>query len=208
MRLVNPFRAELNGVSTWINEALDIITARISTVFSKEHNNDGTHGDMTAESLTVTGETTLDDDLTINANVTVVGTTTAPKTLTVNVDGTNTGRWGTTSGWNIGVFQNRQPIWVGANGTVNGQVGFWRNDSTVLGGTPSPTCVIAVEGGDMTYSNSSTGLHRFISKIALTDGVAAPAAETGYATLYVDTADGDLKVIFGDGTIKTIVTDT
>jgi hypothetical protein len=28
------------------------------------------------------------------------------------------------------------------------------------------------------------------------------------AIIYVDTADGDLKVRFGDGTIKTIVTDT
>ena len=30
----------------------------------------------------------------------------------------------------------------------------------------------------------------------------------GLAQLYVDTADGDLKVKFGDGTVKTIVTDT
>lgn len=42
----------------------------------------------------------------------------------------------------------------------------------------------------------------------LNDGVSAPAAAAGYAKLYVDAADGDLKVRFGDGTIKTIVTDT
>jgi hypothetical protein len=42
----------------------------------------------------------------------------------------------------------------------------------------------------------------------VTDGVTAPAAATGRARIYVDTADGDLKVIFADGTIKTIVTDT
>lgn len=42
----------------------------------------------------------------------------------------------------------------------------------------------------------------------LTDGVSAPAGEVGFAKIYVDTADGDLKVRFGDGTIKTIVVDT
>jgi parallel beta-helix repeat protein len=42
----------------------------------------------------------------------------------------------------------------------------------------------------------------------LVDGITAPATRAGWATLYVDTADGDLKVRFGDGTIKTIVADT
>lgn len=41
----------------------------------------------------------------------------------------------------------------------------------------------------------------------LTDGVSAPSTASGKALLYVDTADGDLKVKFGDGTVKTIVTD-
>lgn len=44
--------------------------------------------------------------------------------------------------------------------------------------------------------------------LALQDGITAPAATAGAAKIYVDTADGDLKVIFGDGTIKTIATDT
>lgn len=42
----------------------------------------------------------------------------------------------------------------------------------------------------------------------LVDGVTAPGAASGYARIYVDSADGDLKVVFGDGTIKTIVTDS
>ncbi len=42
----------------------------------------------------------------------------------------------------------------------------------------------------------------------LTDGVTAPTAVSGIAQIYVDTADGDLKVVFGDGTVKTIVVDT
>lgn len=42
----------------------------------------------------------------------------------------------------------------------------------------------------------------------LADGVTAPGATVGSAKLYVDTSDGDLKVIFGDGVIKTLATDT
>lgn len=42
----------------------------------------------------------------------------------------------------------------------------------------------------------------------LPDGITAPATATGIAWIYVDTADGDLKVKFGDGTVKTLATDT
>jgi hypothetical protein len=42
----------------------------------------------------------------------------------------------------------------------------------------------------------------------LVDGVTAPSTAGGYARIYVDTADGDLKVKFGDGTVKTIATDS
>jgi hypothetical protein len=40
------------------------------------------------------------------------------------------------------------------------------------------------------------------------DGVTAPGTLAGKVSIYVDTADGDLKVKFGDGTVKTIATDT
>jgi hypothetical protein len=41
------------------------------------------------------------------------------------------------------------------------------------------------------------------------DGITAPGASvTGMAGLYIDAADGDLKIRFADGTVKTIVTDT
>ena len=44
--------------------------------------------------------------------------------------------------------------------------------------------------------------------LALEDGVTAPSALSGFAQIYVDTADGDLKIIYSDGTVKTIVVDT
>ena len=40
------------------------------------------------------------------------------------------------------------------------------------------------------------------------DGISEPPTGTGITWIYVDTADGDLKVKFGDGTVKTIATDT
>lgn len=46
------------------------------------------------------------------------------------------------------------------------------------------------------------------SFIYMTDGVTAPSTDSGWGILYIDTADGDLKIKFGDGTVKTIVADT
>ena len=40
------------------------------------------------------------------------------------------------------------------------------------------------------------------------DDVTAPSATAEQAKIFVDAADGDLKIIFADGTTKTIVTDT
>lgn len=56
-----------------------------------------------------------------------------------------------------------------------------------------------------TASPSTLGVN---GDIALVDGMTAPTATSGFAKLYVDSADGDLKIRFGDGTTKTIVTDT
>ena len=44
--------------------------------------------------------------------------------------------------------------------------------------------------------------------LTLLDGVPAPAATAGKASLYVDSADGSLKVIFGNGIIKTVALDS
>lgn len=44
--------------------------------------------------------------------------------------------------------------------------------------------------------------------LKLTDGVTAPAVVEGAAVIYVDAADGDLKVKFSNGIVKTIVIDT
>lgn len=55
-------------------------------------------------------------------------------------------------------------------------------------------------------NGTQTGNRR--GTLKLIDGIAAPTTESGGALIYVDTADGDLKVKFGDGTVKTLATDT
>jgi hypothetical protein len=69
---------------------------------------------------------------------------------------------------------------------------------------------LADDSGDASIACNSVVGSGFLqgTRLRIVDGVSAPAAATGYAQIYVDTADGDLKIIFADGTIKTIVTDT
>lgn len=69
------------------------------------------------------------------------------------------------------------------------------------------TLIVVSSDGDVRIS-SSTGLHINGGSLRLVDGIAAPGSTSGQAKIYVDTADGDLKVVFGDGTIKTIATDS
>jgi len=42
----------------------------------------------------------------------------------------------------------------------------------------------------------------------LLDGVSAPSTASGWAIIYVDGSDGDLKVKFGDGKVTVIAADT
>jgi len=56
-------------------------------------------------------------------------------------------------------------------------------------------------------SGSVKAVYTATSWLDILDGVAAPATVAGWARIYVDSADGDLKIKFGDGTVKTIVTD-
>jgi hypothetical protein len=69
----------------------------------------------------------------------------------------------------------------------------------------------AVNGaaGPLGYFNQLTARGQvFTNVMGLNDGITAPATIVGQASIYVDSADGDLKVKFGDGTVKTIATDT
>ncbi len=65
----------------------------------------------------------------------------------------------------------------------------------------------SVDGG-ATFGTITTLGVKLEASLLLKDGISAPSTLAGYASIYVDTADGDLKVKFGDGTVKTITVDT
>lgn len=61
--------------------------------------------------------------------------------------------------------------------------------------------------GTVSYPNAR--INGIAQNLGIADSpAAAPATVSGVANIYVDPADGDLKIKFGDGTVKTIVVDT
>jgi hypothetical protein len=90
-------------------------------------------------------------------------------------------------------------------------------DLRVYDATDADYLDISLDGADANVACSGVGVLKLTGQtagvqmdgyVAITDGITAPSAITGYAALYVDSADGDLKIIFADGTVKTIVVDT
>jgi hypothetical protein len=71
------------------------------------------------------------------------------------------------------------------------------------GAGPAPS--VRVDGGLGVGSGSRVPP---AGAVMITDGITAPSAVAGGAIIYADAADGDLKVRFGDGTVKTLATDT
>ncbi len=91
----------------------------------------------------------------------------------------------------------------GVNVFVRGSGGGWQ---IANGGH---WIALADNASDIGQTNSQRPRHgHFAGYLAIGDGISAPGAGAGEARIYVDTADGDLKVVFSDGTIKTIVVDT
>jgi hypothetical protein len=78
-------------------------------------------------------------------------------------------------------------------------------DATFL--TLQSTTRLTIDSGGDIFTDNFRLLQSGVMEIK--DGVTAPTGSTsGYAALYIDTADGDLKIRFDDDTIKTIVTDS
>lgn len=89
------------------------------------------------------------------------------------------------------------------SGSAKGSsVGF----RTIANGTTTQTVRLEIDqDGTTNFQGNKVANAQYYE---LVDGVTAPSSSSGFARIYVDTADGDLKIIFGDGTTKTIVTDT
>jgi hypothetical protein len=96
-------------------------------------------------------------------------------------------------------------VYNSTNPTIfaNGETKGWR--WTCAGGER----MRVADGGNVSIGTTTdAGKLAVEGEIAVKDGMTAPSATVGFAKLYVDTSDGDLKIIFGDGTVKTIATDT
>ena len=108
------------------------------------------------------------------------------------------------------------PTYSFTNGTNAGM--SWDNSNAVLQLSNGGTAYAGVSGFGFNATtirlvaavSDTTYLARLASPgvLEIKDGVAAPGTNPGFACIYVDNADGDLKVKFGDGTTKTIVVDT
>jgi hypothetical protein len=86
------------------------------------------------------------------------------------------------------------------------------NDTRVLvensGSTAWQTAGRILDTHWMIGTTTDAGQVTVNGELAIVDGMTAPSATSGWAKIYVDSADGDLKVKFGDGTVKTLATDT
>lgn len=92
---------------------------------------------------------------------------------------------------------------------ISGSGFGWLQQGRTDGSATAYDFFLQSAGGNVGIGNlTATAKLQVNGGIAIVDGMTAPAAITGYAYIYVDSADGDLKVRFSDGTIKTIVVDT
>jgi hypothetical protein len=115
------------------------------------------------------------------------------------------------------IVWNKDDLTTWGQRTVNevtGDVGavdyYWiritRTKDIIAPNVPTETTIQIQTLGDK-FEWDKDG-NTFTNTMAIVDGVSTPTTVSGKSTIYVDSADGDLKIKFGDGTIKTIVTDT
>lgn len=135
---------------------------------------------------------TTDNTLHVGGGFNLVGSSTA---LTSNLlagylKTSTTDKVYITTTSNSGTFEDRA-----ANGILSSSSSYsfefkgipiagWNSDATFLAAIPTTNTIVKI-----------------------IDGVTAPGTEN-FAQMYIDSTDGDLKIKFADGTVKTITTDT
>ncbi len=212
-----------------IESALRRMTAAITTGFAREHKDDGTHGTVTVDGITIADNTTTGGTIGSNLVPTV--------TNTYDIGRASTEPTNPPYAWRK-LRLTSGIEWVGAATNILGQyIASWTmlfdgTDLTVRSNVTGQELIFDVGSVDVSIGGTATigpsGInpavnvdaslgvtgalgvtgHAYANTLRVVDGVTAPGAVSGFAILYVDTADGDLKCRFGDGTIKTIVTDT
>lgn len=158
-----------------------------------------------------TGVNTFDDDIVSNSAIAVgVGTPLVPFHLVADGSG----------GASVAAFDfdngSISRLFEFRTGTAGSSIGWDANNffsfGTITahnqGGLTSTFIRIDTAGRLGIGATSLSSLLHVNGDIAIVDGMSAPSTTAGWAKIYVDSADGDLKVKFGDGTTKTIATDT
>lgn len=203
-----------------VEQAFRRLVAAIVGGWEVQHKEDGTHTDVTCDTLTI-GAVETDGNWTGSL---------IPTTSTQDVGGTITKAGSVSLDRPIRNFRLSGSIAWGVYGdtltagpgiTYSG--GTWAFDAgagtniTITGRSGVNVTTLTVDGVNGATSSKNVTATTFVSAgsfvfattyLGVTDGITAPGATAGQAKIYVDTADGDLKVVFGDGTVKTIVTDT
>jgi len=107
--------------------------------------------------------------------------------------------------------QGGNGYWLKANAGCTGASNYIQGQDNTAGGSDLSTAFVAANTiipSSFVNAQELRGPFSRVDRSLLKDGITEPNAVTGYAILFVDSADGDLKVKFSDGTVKTIVTDT
>ena len=92
---------------------------------------------------------------------------------------------------------------------VDADTGFYRPGANTIGVSTGGVEVMrwTPTANVLIGTSTNSGKLTVNGEIALVDGMTAPGTTSGWAKLYVDNDGGDLKIKFGDGTVKTIVVD-
>lgn len=154
------------------------------------------------------GEPIIDgDSITVASGNVGVGTNNPGNLLSLNTPstddtipalGVNGGKFGIFRNMNYGMI-------MGQLSSGDGFVQVQRIDGTAT----AYGLLLQPNGGRVGIGTTSPNEKLTVAGVlSITDGTTAPATTSGYAKIYVDLADGDLKIKFSDGTVKTIVTDS
>lgn len=141
------------------------------------------------------------------------GTTSASNALIVNDSANSVNQLVVRSDGQIQIRDGSAAV-PGYSWVSDTDTGFYRIGANEIGISAGTTAIASLKDGAISFFSSTVGNYLSIGNtsvgfIEIGDNITAPAAPaTGRARIYVDGADGDLKIRFGDGTIKTIVVDT
>ena len=97
---------------------------------------------------------------------------------------------------------------VASNIVWGGDTNLYRTAANRLATDDALAVGVSINVANTSTTNLGSGDVRAAGAYWLVDGMTAPTTTTGYAVIYVDTADGDLKVKFADGVTQVLAADT